>query len=287
MSTLHRSDSAARRHYSIDQKSFTTFTPSLLYSGKLTKMEGWKDALHSHDFLEIIFILDGIGTITIDDLNYKVMKGDILIYNAGIMHHEDNAPEAPMEARFAAFHKIQLKNLPANCILPPKSKCIFKAGKLYSVLISLFDMINIEITEKNEFYLEIVESISKTLLMYIFRIINQEQGCLELVNKETLLMDILNYIDCNFTNDIGLAEIASECFINKYYVSHLFADHLGMTVGQYIRNKRIELAKKLLIQTDDPISVIAEKCGFHDTNYFGRLFKIATSTTLLKFRKNH
>lgn len=282
---IHRDDSVARQHYLIDKRSFIDFNPELLYSGKLNKMEGWRDTAHSHNFLEIIYILDGAGTVTVEDREYRVGRGDLIIYNAGSRHFEHNSSDAPLEALFAAFNKIQLKDLPENCILPPHAECIFTAEKMRQEFVTLFDIINIEIAHKQEFYIEIAEKAAHALLMYTFRILNDKRTSFEMLKKDTILQDVLYYIDCHFVQDIGLEDISSKCFVNKYYLSHLFTEHLDMTVGQYIRNKRIELAKTMLMANELSASDIAERCGFNDLNYFVRLFKKVTGLTPLQYRK--
>lgn len=286
MRLLHRDDSTARRHFLIDQKSFLDLNPGLLYSGHLNKAQGWRDTVHSHDFLEIIFILDGIGTVTVDERKFQVKRGDLVIYNAGTRHCEHNSVEAPMEACFAAFHKIQMKDLPANCILPPLSECVFPADNARDDLSVLFHMINTEIAAKQEFYIEIAEKAAYALLMYIFRILNEKRAAFGLVKKDTILQVVLDYIDGHFVEDIGLEDISANCFVNKYYLSHMFTEHLDMTVGQYVRNKRVELAKKFLAETALAVSDVAELCGFHDANYFVRIFKQITSQTPLSYRKS-
>lgn len=286
MRDRHRSNSVARQHFTIERKLFVDLTPNLLYTGTLSKTQDWQDTAHSHRFLEIILVLEGTGTIVVDESQYSVGPGDLIIYNAGAMHYEHSSAQTPIAASFVAFDKIRLKNLPENCILPAQAPCIFGVGKEQKTLARLFDMINSEISAKEDFSAEIAQNAAYILLMYVFRILHHNQSAVELLHKDSVLQKILDYIDENYLHPIGLSEISAECFVNKYYLSHLFAEQLGMTVGQYIRSKRVDLAKSLLVQTDLSISEISERCGFNDINYFVRLFKKSASLTPLQYRKS-
>lgn len=285
MIETHRSDTPERKHYTIDRKSLVDIRPTLLYSGTLSKLQDWKDSKHSHYFLEIIFVVDGKGFVEIEENRFDIARGDIIVYNADTLHYEQSSSDEPLEASFIAFDKIQLKNLPVNCILPQNAGCIFSAGKLSNRLIQLFDLIRDELSEKNEFYAEIAKDASRTLLMYLFRIFNQLQNTVGLLSKDNILDVVLPYIDKNFLRDISLGDIAEECFVNKYHLSHVFTESFGMSVGQYIRNKRIELAKVRLAETELPVCVIAEECGICDSTYFSRLFKKAVNLTPVQYRK--
>ena len=285
MKEIHRSDSEQRHHYPIDKKSFIEINPILLYSGKLNKMQGWRDTEHSHKFLEIVFVLEGNGSIFVQGKEYNVTQGDILIYNANVMHYEQSSTEAPLEVSFIAFDNIQLQSLPENHILPMDAEFVVNANGSGAIIAELFDIINDEISRKDAFYIEIAKNTSRALLMYVFRILSQTHGTVELLSKDNVLNEILRYIDRRFLDNLSLEQIADDCFINKFYLAHLFNDQVGMSVGQYIRNKKIELAKGYLTSTKLPISAIAEKCGFSDINYFTRLFKKATELTPLKYRK--
>ena len=57
-------------------------------------------------------------------------------------------------------------------------------------------------------------------------------------------------------------------------------------IGKYIKIKRIEKAKTLLINTDKSVEEISGLVGFMDSNYFRRLFKQATGTSAKNYRKN-
>lgn len=285
MNELHRLDTPARKHYTVDRKSLVQIKPTLLYSGSLSKSQDFRDSRHSHYFLEILFVVDGKGTVEIDGRTFTFAKNDIVIYNPDVLHAEQSSADEPLEVDFIAFDKIQLKNLPLNFILPPNANCIFNAAPFAAVLTQLFDLIREELTVKDEFYSEIVKNASYALLMYIFRVINRTIDSVTLLNKANILNFVLPYIEKNFLENISLSDIAEECFVNKYYLSHVFTENFGMSVGQYIRGKRLELAQTYIRETREPISEIACQCGFSDPAYFNRLFKKATGLTPLQYRK--
>lgn len=91
----------------------------------------------------------------------------------------------------------------------------------------------------------------------------------------------------NFQLGISLADVAAECFVNKFHLSHVFTEAFGISVGQYIQDKKIEMSKTYLEETELPIAEISERCGFNDINYFDRIFKKLVGVTPLKYRKSY
>ena len=92
-------------------------------------------------------------------------------------------------------------------------------------------------------------------------------------------------INENYHREFSLDEIAEYCYVNKYYLSHLFPVHKHMTLKQYLISKRIEEAKKLLCQEELSVGEIAERAGVPDSTYFSRLFKRETGESPLAYRK--
>lgn len=287
MSDLHRRDTPERKHYTVDRKSLVNIKPTLLYTGTLSKSQDWRDNQHSHYFLEILFVIDGKGIVEIDGTTFNIAKNDIVIYNADVRHFEQSSSEEPLEVDFFAFDKIQLKDLPPNCLLPKSANCIFNAGSFALIFEQCFDVMRDELTAKDEFYAEIVKDASHALLMFVFRIISRTMNTVTLLNKDNILNTVIPYIDKNFMNNISLSDIASECFVNKYYLSHVFTESFGMSIGQYIRSKKIALMQSRISETHLPISEIAAEFGYQDLNYFDRLFKKETGVTPLQYRKSH
>ena len=285
MEIMHRYNSNERQHYLLERHYTFKLKPRLLYVGSLDKHGGWREEPHSHHFLEVIFVSDGSGTVVIEDQSYDVHRGDLLVYNAEILHFEKSSDTDPMEILFVAYDKLEITDLPPNWLLPPSYGYVFHSGDMYDIFYKYFTTLVSEFDKKERFYTEIAQNVSRTLLMYMFRLINQTENAAGLLESGKTMETALRFIDENFRREITLDELAEKCFTNKYYLSHLFTRSQGISVGKYILNKRIKEAKRQLENKDRSVAEIANDIGFNDPSYFCRVFKKETGITPLAYRK--
>jgi len=84
---------------------------------------------------------------------------------------------------------------------------------------------------------------------------------------------IIDFVDENYSNsEISLAMVAEKFDMTGTYFSSIFKKAIGKNFINYISDKRLELAAKLLTDTDDTIAEIVEKVGYSDTASFTRKF---------------
>lgn len=92
------------------------------------------------------------------------------------------------------------------------------------------------------------------------------------------------YIDSNFDKDLNLVLLAHLQFISKYHLIRVFKKYYGVTPRQYLINKRIENAKKILKSG----SIVSDTCytvGFESISSFSILFKAKTGMSPSVYRK--
>lgn len=82
-----------------------------------------------------------------------------------------------------------------------------------------------------------------------------------------------DFIDIHFNESIKLQDLSDRVNRNPHYISHLFKQVTGETFKEYLQQKRIEEAEKLLLKTNFSLTQIARKVGYQDQNYFCRVFK--------------
>ena len=132
------------------------------------------------------------------------------------------------------------------------------------------------------------EELTETLSRVIKRIQEKAATC---ASEEaacavpTQIGKIMAAIDASYMQDIRLNDLADQFYLTAQYLSVLIKKETGYTYSELIIQKRISLAKDLLVKTDKPIQDIMEETGYHDYSHFIRLFKKQTGCTPYAYRK--
>ena len=92
-------------------------------------------------------------------------------------------------------------------------------------------------------------------------------------------------IDYNFDKEITIARIADTLCVDPAYLTRKFAQRHGISPKEYLVEKRIAQAKKLLKETNVSIKGIAVSVGYADQLYFSRIFKRKEGLSPLAYRK--
>ena len=93
------------------------------------------------------------------------------------------------------------------------------------------------------------------------------------------------YINEKLTEDLTVFTLAEQFHVARNYFSRLFKKEMGEGCNEYITRLRIEKAKQLLGASRLKTYEIAEKIGYHDTNYFSLAFKKNTGLSPKEFRE--
>jgi two-component system response regulator YesN len=93
------------------------------------------------------------------------------------------------------------------------------------------------------------------------------------------------YIDSHLKEDLSLSAVASRVGFSSYYLSRLFHAEAGVPFCEYVMERRIKKAKKLLRTTGLKVYEVAEETGFPNYRYFSMVFKKHLGSTPKKFRK--
>jgi len=98
------------------------------------------------------------------------------------------------------------------------------------------------------------------------------------------LLQVLDYIDAHLSSEITLADLAELVGMSQFHFGRLFKQSLGLSPYQYLLQQRVERAKQLLKQRDQPIAAIALECGFNSHSHLGRKFRQLTGMTPKAYR---
>lgn len=104
--------------------------------------------------------------------------------------------------------------------------------------------------------------------------------------RSEALQTARHFIKTHYQEDLTLSTIADTAGMNRYSFCKAFAAAYNMKAFEYLIRVRLQEAKYLLL-SDKAMSVreVSERVGFHDSGYFGRMFKRYEGITPLGFRK--
>lgn len=106
-------------------------------------------------------------------------------------------------------------------------------------------------------------------------------------NSCTPILKAKEYMEKHLAEEVSLETVAGYVRLNPVYFSALFKKQTGINFLAYLTSLRMEKAKKYLAQTDLGIADIAEKVGYYDPKYFGKMFKKENHITPAQYRRIH
>lgn len=116
-------------------------------------------------------------------------------------------------------------------------------------------------------------------------IMQKAQGGEEERPKDDVIGTVKRYVREHIQEDIYIADLAGQVFLNEQYLMRTFKKTTGMSILEFITNERLWLAKELLINTNYPINRVADMVGYGNYSYFTKIFKRNVGKTPQAFRQ--
>jgi AraC family transcriptional regulator len=101
------------------------------------------------------------------------------------------------------------------------------------------------------------------------------------------LRRVTEFIEENLEHDLTLAEIAGIAELSPFHFARSFKQATGSTPIQFLTHRRIDLAKRLLVESELPIVEIGLRAGFKNQSHFTTLFRKITAMTPRAYRNEH
>lgn len=251
---------------------------------------------------ELILITGGEALITIDGVPYHVKKRDAIFIPPGVEHsflvtegaliqphvHFDPIYTEDSPKRKVSFRTydnmsydqkaLMQENVFADCNIP----YVFQPKEYDRFEKYLFEII--EARESNRPY-HIILCKSK-MLMLLRLILKQFDTSKRHSNNDNDCEIIKDYIDNNYEQIITLDDLERQFGIKKFTLLHKFKKIYGETVISYYNEKRLSLAKRLLLQTEQTVTDISRQLNFTDVYSFSRFFKSKEGVSPKEFRSS-
>lgn len=96
----------------------------------------------------------------------------------------------------------------------------------------------------------------------------------------------VDYIRANYHQHFSIDHLAEVAHISVSALERRFKKYLAKTPKQFINEIRLENARRLLVETNTPISQVGDETGFTDHSYFSKQFRLFFGELPSDFRKN-
>lgn len=106
-----------------------------------------------------------------------------------------------------------------------------------------------------------------------------------LSNYSSPIRRAILYIDLNLGTPISTRDIARDQFLSPNYLSSRFKQELGVSISDYLLDRRIRMAKRFLKSSSLSIQEIAAQVGIEDASYFSRQFRRIVGVSPLQYKK--
>lgn len=228
----------------------------------------WDFNPHSHPYLELMFFLEGTASIEISGTQLSVSLYDTVVYPANCLHREDPSPDLKREI---ICLWVDLPEL----VLEETLQIQDRDNRLAALFLSIHEEYHRE--HPTPFLLEYY---LKALLALVVRY--AEEG-----SAGGKLPRAMQYIHMHYTQRISLDTLAELEHISKSYLARQFKAMTGQTVIEYVNHLRVEMAKHLLVSTNENISDIGYQVGYESPKYFYRMFHRLCGQSPAVFRKQY
>ena len=264
--------------------------PKLLYVSEIRPdASAHPRVMHAHeDFVELILICSGSSEYLIDDKKQIVRPGDLLIYNAGVVHDEISGPDIAVGSYCIAVGGLHMPGLRENALIADEAGSIFPTGAHFDDLRVLFEMMFRNLAGGEARTEAFCHSLMHALLVKTLAVVDEKTGAAgepEVDEPHILGRRIKEYIDKHYMEPITLQSLGETLHISPYYLSHVFKQMSGYSPVQYLLRRRIGEAQTLLITTELPITRIAELVGYDTQSYFNLQFTKNVGMPPKKFRQ--
>lgn len=256
---------------------------------------------HSHDFLVLAYFQRGGGSLRLGRCEWPVEPGDLYVVAPGevVGVGEQVHALAQAEGWAVSFPPEGLgPNAPdallswrAHPLLFPFARGAAEGGqrlkvpeadrRAWAVRLSALER---ELQARRDGYREAVVAHLTLLLVDVSRLAADVAGDLRL-RHEPLLAEVFNFIEGHFHERISLREVAAAVHLSSGHLTTIVRRKTGRPVQEWIKERRMAQARRLLAETDLTVAELAGRVGYSDPAYFVRTFRRVHGTTPLRWRR--
>ena len=265
--------------------------PKLLYVSEIRPdASAHPRVMHAHaDAVELILICSGSSEYLIHDKKVVIKAGDLLVYNAGVVHDEVSGPDMEVGSYCVGVGGLHMPGLRENALISDEKGYVFPTGRYFEDMKELFVMMFRNLAAGEPHAELFCTSLLHALLVSVLTVTEGVGETRENPADEPHILGsrIKDYIDRHYMEPITLQSMGEALRISPYYLSHVFKQMSGYSPVQYLLRRRIGEAQTLLITTELSVTRIAEMVGYDSSSYFNLQFTKNVGMPPSRYRHNY
>ena len=233
-----------------------------------------KFRLHTHDNYEVLLFIEGDTSFIVEGRKYNLETGDIVVIRKDQLHrayHNSNTKYKRVvlniESAFFSFYNCKEYEEQFLNNSFDTDNLICSSVVKQSGIIEVFSRIK----KYSNNYSDLNTPICISSIIELLYLLNKTEEFRNADNKNNHLLEIMNFINENFTKNITLETISNKFFISKFYFCREFKKMTGLTFHKYINKKRFAHVKSLA-DSGLTISSAAILSGFNSYPSFYRAY---------------
>ena len=243
----------------------------------------WHSIPHAHNYTELFYIIGGDGQFLIDDEKFPVRAHQLVIVNPNIMHTELSYEARPLEYIVLGIEGLEISIPGTN----EGRYCIYTFSGSNKVLNCMQSILR-EMQEREQEHQMVCQAYMDILVVQLMR--NTSTSMTQVAdssptNRQCAM--VRRYIDNHYKEQLTLDLLAAEANVNKYYLAHAYKQVYGISPINHMIARRVQEAKRLLIETDLSLSQISVILGFSSPSYFSQRFRKSEGISPVDYRKSN
>jgi AraC family transcriptional activator of pobA len=255
---------------------------------------------HAHDFLVLAFVDRGGGELLVDDARLPVQAGDAVVIAPGEVVAPTWTGDVAGATAWAVFFPADVVDSAAGGGLSWRSHPLLfpfvgsRAGGVQRLSVPaveqaawsqrLTDLAR-ELTERRDGFADAAHALLVLLLVDLARLAADVAGHLRL-QDEPLLAAVFEVIERRHGEPISLREVAAAVGLSPGHLTTVVGRRTGRTVQQWLTERRMREARRLLGDPALTVAAIATRVGYRDAGYFTRRFRAAHGVTPQQWRRD-
>ncbi len=237
---------------------------------------------HYHEFHKIVFFVSGKGNYLVGGRSYALKPHDIVLVERGAIHKAEISNSQRYERVILYIDPGFLSSQSSS--ETSLEQCFRDASENRSFVIrpdaDLWEVLRrtlslLEKAERRDEYGKdlLARSLMIQLLIELERGLRSESYRYAPVeNSGEKTAEILEYLQDHLTEDISIDRLAEVFYLSKYHMMRLFRSRTGFTIHGYLTDKRLHLARELIIGGETALEA-CYSCGYKDYSAFSRAYK--------------